>query len=302
MFTSLLVPLDGSKLAETVLPVVRNLAERLHSAVKLIHVIEKRPPSTIHGETHLQDVGGAESYLASVADLLSGWGLRVSTHVHTAPQEDIPRCIADHAVELDQDLIVICTHGSGGVKRFVFGSNAQQVLTHGTIPVLLVKASERDAAPSMDSLESILALLDKTPDSVPVLSSCAELAILFQAPLHLLYVVPTLSTVKPEEAPGGRLVPSATRLLLDLEADETASRLKNDVGMLRSRGIEASGSVKRGEPVPAILDAAREHGADLLSLGTRGPAGLGALWANDLVARISSAYEGILLIFPGSKE
>lgn len=45
MFTSLLVPLDGSQLAESVLPIVKTLAERLHCTVKLIHVIEKRPPA-----------------------------------------------------------------------------------------------------------------------------------------------------------------------------------------------------------------------------------------------------------------
>jgi nucleotide-binding universal stress UspA family protein len=301
MFSNLLVPLDGSQLAESVVPVVRKFAERLHCAVKLIHVIEKRAPSTIHGDTHLRDVAGAESYLASVADRLLGWGLQVSTHVHTVPQGDIPKCIADHAVELEQDLIVLCTHGSGGVRRLVFGSNAEQVLTYGRTPVLLVKANERGEAPAMGK-ESILALLDTAPDGAPVLTSCAELAMIFDVPLHLLYVVPTLSTAKPQEVPGGRLVPSTTRLLLDIEAEETAARLKDEVLMLLSRNIKASGSVERGEPVPAIIDVARKNRVQLISLGTRGLAGISALWANDLVSGISTAYDGILLLFPTRKE
>jgi nucleotide-binding universal stress UspA family protein len=301
MFSNLLVPLDGSQLAESVLPIVRGLAERLNSAVILIHVIEKRAPSTIHGDTHLQDVPEAERYLASVGDLLTGWGLRVSTHVHTVPQGDIPKCIADHAIELGQDLIVLCTHGSSGVRRFVFGSNAEQVLTHGATPVLLVKADEQGRAPAMDG-KSIVALLDKDAESAPVLTSCAELAMIFAARIHLLYVVPTLSTVKPEEAPGGRLVPRATRLLLDLEADEMMARLKEEVMMLISRNIKASGSVERGEPVRAVTEAANKYHADLISFGTRGLAGLGALWANDLVLRVSTAYDGILLLFPTRKD
>lgn len=301
MFSNLLVPLDGSQLAESVLPIVRRFAEQLHCAVTLIHVIEKRAPSTIHGDTHLRDVAGAEGYLASAAERLLGWGLQVSTHVHTVPQGDIPKCIADHAVELEQDLIVLCTHGSGGVRRFVFGSNAEQVLTHGSTPVLLVKANERGQAPAMGT-ESILALLDNTPDSAPVLTSCAELAMIFDVRLHLLYVIPTLSTAKPQEVPGGRLVPSTTRLLLDIEAEETEARLKDEVMMLLSRNIKASGSVERGDPVPAIIDAAGQNLAHLISLGTRGLAGIGALWANDLVPRISTAFDGILLLFPTRKD
>jgi nucleotide-binding universal stress UspA family protein len=301
MFSNLLVPLDGSHLAESVLPIVRRLAERLPCSVTLIHVIEKRAPSTIHGDTHLHDVAGAERYIASVADLLRGWGLRVSTHVHTVPQGDIPKCIANHAEELEQDLIVLCTHGSSGVRRFVFGSNAEQVLRHGRTPVLLVKADAHGRAPSIGP-ESILALLDKTPESAPVLTSCAELAKIFGARLHLLYVVPTLGTVKPQESPGGRLVPSTTRLLLDLEAEETMARVKDEVLRLRSGNINASGSVERGEAVAAIIDAALQCQADLITLGTRGLAGLGALGANDLVPGISTAYDGILLLFPTRKD
>ena len=301
MFTSLLVPLDGSQLAESVLPIVKTLAERLHCTVKLIHVIEKRPPSTIHGDTHLQNVPGAERYLATVADVLSGWGLAVSTHVHSAPQGDIPGCIAEHALELEQDLIVLCTHGSGGVRRFVFGSNAEQVLSHGAIPVLLVKADERGRAPAMGP-ESIVAFLDNTSDTAPLLTACSELAIMFQARLHLLYVVPTLSTVKPEDAPGGRLVPGTTRLLLDMEAEETSARLKDEVSTLLARNIEASGSVERGEPVSAVIKAADKYRADLISMGSHGLPGLGAFWASDLVPGISTAYDGILLLFPVRKD
>ena len=147
MFSNLLVPLDGSKLAESVLPVVRTLAERIGCAVKLLHVIEKHPPSSIHGDTHLQDVAGAERYLALIAERIKGWGLSVSMHVHEVPQGDVPRCIAEHAEELEQDLIVLCTHGSGGFKRFVFGTNAEQVLTHGRTPVILIKTDEYGRAP-----------------------------------------------------------------------------------------------------------------------------------------------------------
>ena len=297
MFSNLLVPLDGSKLAESVLPVVRRLAERLGCEVKLLHVIEKRPPSHIHGDAHLQDAAGAERYLELIVERLKSWGLNVSSHVHEVPQGDVPKCIAEHAEELEQDLIVLCTHGSGGFKRFVFGTNAEQVLMHGRTPVVLIKTDEYGRAPDFGP-RSIIAFLDCTPHSDPVLTACSELAMIFEAKLHLLYVVPTSGSVRPEEIPGGRLVPQTTRMLLDLETEQTSVRLKEQLQLLISRNIEASGSVDRGDAEPAVVGAAAARQADMVVMATRGMAGIGAFWAKDLVPRICSGYDGALLLFP----
>src|SRR5207302_1377683 len=53
MFNHLLVPLDGSKLAEAILPAAAAWAERLHARLTLLHITEKNAPATIHGEHHL---------------------------------------------------------------------------------------------------------------------------------------------------------------------------------------------------------------------------------------------------------
>ena len=297
MFSNLLVPLDGSKLAESVLPVVRRLAERLGCEVKLLHVIEKRPPSHIHGDAHLQDAAGAESYLELIVERLKGWGLNVSSHVHEVPQGDVPRCIAEHAEELEQDLVVLCTHGSGGFKRFVFGTNAEQVLTHGRTPVVLIRTDEYGRAPDFGP-RSIIAFVDCTPHSDPVLTACWELAMKFQAKLHLLYVVPTTASITLEEVPGAHLVPATTRLLLDLETEQTIGRMKEHLQLLFARNVEASGNVERGQAEPAIVGTATGRQADMVAMATRGLAGIGAFWANDLVSRICASYEGALLLFP----
>jgi nucleotide-binding universal stress UspA family protein len=297
MFSNLLVPLDGSKLAESVLPIARDLARRLGCAVKLLHVIEKRPPSSIHGDTHLQDAASAERYLALIAERLEGWGLNVSSHVHEVPQGDVPRCIAEHAEELEQDLIVLCTHGSGGFKRFVFGTNAEQVLTHGRTPVILIKTDEYGRVPDFTP-RSIMAFIDSTAHSDPVLTACSELAMIFGAELHLLYVVPTAESATPEEVPGGRLVPATTRLLLDMETEQTGRRLEEQLRLLLSRNIKATGSVERGNAEPAVVSVAAGRQADLVAMATRGLAGIGAFWAKDLVPRICAHYDGALLLFP----
>ncbi|HYA43115.1 MAG TPA: universal stress protein, partial [Syntrophobacteraceae bacterium] len=152
------------------------------------------------------------------------------------------------------------------------------------------------------ALRSIIACLDSTPHSNPVLTACSELAVKFEAKLHLLYVVPTPESVTPEDVPGGRLAPRTTRLLLDLESEQTTERMRKQLQVLLSRNIEASGSVERGEVERAIVSAAAERQADIVALATRGLAGIGAFWANDLVSRICASCYKVLLLFPATEQ
>ena len=59
------------------------------------------------------------------------------------------------ARELEQDLIVLCTHGMGGMRRLVFGTNAEQVLTHGATPVMLIQPNDQGIACPFDSSASL---------------------------------------------------------------------------------------------------------------------------------------------------
>ena len=91
---------------------------------------------------------------------------------------------------------------------------------------------------------------------------------------------------------------ATTRLLLDLETEQTTGRMKEHLQLLLARNVEASGSVERGEAEPAIVGTATGRQADMVAMATRGLAGIGAFWANDLVSRICASYEGALLLFP----
>src|SRR4030067_1141824 len=104
MSRHLLVPLDGSPLAESVLPLTGALAQTLGSQVTLLHVIERGARAAIHGAPHLTDPAGAEAYLGGVVTRLPP-GTPVTRHVHTVQEHDLPKSIADHAAELGTDLI-----------------------------------------------------------------------------------------------------------------------------------------------------------------------------------------------------
>lgn len=299
MFARLLVPLDGSRLAESVLPAVERLIRLIPCAVVLLHVIEKRPPARVHGDMHLHDAEQAGIYLSGIADRLFRENVRIETHVHTVPQGDVPKCIAEHAVELEQDLIVLCTHGSGGMRRFVFGSNAEQVLTHGATPVMLVGAVKGGPVRAFGP-ERILVLADNTAPARPALTLGSELALASSAGMHLLVVVPTVRSMDAEEAVTGRLMPRTAKEVLDLAADDKIVFLRDEVGKLLEMGIRAGGSLERGDTANAVITAARKTNADLVILAVRGLAGLDAFWANALIRRVAGSYDGALLLIPGA--
>jgi len=168
----LLVPLDGSRLAESVLPPAISLARHLRARLMLLHVIERSAPPTVHGDRHLTGVAEAEAYLMEIASRC-GPGVAVDRHVHPNEEGNVAKSITDHAADLGVDLIVLSTHGGGGARRVLFGSVAQQVLHLGTRPVLLVRPPDGGAveAAAPWNLGRVLVPLDGSPaseDALPV--------------------------------------------------------------------------------------------------------------------------------------
>jgi nucleotide-binding universal stress UspA family protein len=138
----ILVPLDGSHLAEAVLPAVAYLAKTLSARVTLLHMIEQDAPQEIHGDRHLVDVEEAQAYLEGVAARALLVDLVVTRHVHSPQIIDVARSIVAHTEEIGADLVVMCSHGRGGLRRWVLGSIAQQVLSLGKTPLLLISPRE----------------------------------------------------------------------------------------------------------------------------------------------------------------
>ncbi len=138
MFKRILVPLDGSVLAEAILTQVTELA-RVHDAelvllrVALAHAFPGADPT----EAQLQAVRESEKYLEVVEHELKEKGLRVSSVVRYGHAADE---ILDHAAFAGIELIAMSTHGRTGVSRWVMGSVAEKVLRASTTPLLLVRA------------------------------------------------------------------------------------------------------------------------------------------------------------------
>ncbi len=300
MFQHLLVPLDGSRLAEAALPAAAVLAAALGSSVTLIHVIERDAPAEIHGERHLTRKEEAYAYLDEVAKRAFPPGVKVDIHVHRAEVTDVARSIIDHTDELEPDLIVMCTHGQGGLRDLLAGSIAQQVVGMGTTPVLLFRPEEDEAQPS-PHFNRILVAMDGRSEHERGLEVVAEMALKLKASLHLLTVIETLGTLGGKEAATGRLLPSATAAMLDLAEDSACQHLQTHLDAFARQGIDASAEVLRGDPAAVIAQTAREAGDRLIVLGTHGKAGTGAFWQGSVAPRVLGQTPIPLLLIPVGK-
>jgi nucleotide-binding universal stress UspA family protein len=297
MFKNILVPLDGSNLSEASLAPAAYLAKTLNSQITLLHIIEQGAPAEIHKERHLTQSDEANAYLKEVAKRAFPTNVEVKTHVHTAAVSNVARSIVDHAPELIPDLIVICTHGRGGVRDLLYGTIAQQVVAMGTIPLLVIKTK----IPSFE-LKKILIPLD--PDSLHdnSLAVAESLAKTFKAELHLLSIIPTLSTLGDEQSAAGNLLPATTKIYLDLKVENVMKDLQEHIDTLHKGNIKANAEVTRGDPVSLIIKAAGQSGTDLIILSTHRKAGMGAFWARSVAPKIAQKTKTPLLLIPLSQK
>jgi len=297
MFKHLLVPLDGSKLAESALPAAASFAAALKAAVTLFHVIEEHAPEAVHNDHHLTEADEAEAYLKAVAEREFDKDIPVDWHVHTASVKDVAASIAGHAIELDSDLIVMCTHGKGGMRDIIFGSIAQQVIARGAAPVLLLRPG-RSGEGEAFNIQRILLPLDSESAHDESFPCATHLAGAFRAELALFTVIPTYGTLTGKQAALGNLLPGTTAALLDIEADTTRGHLQEHLEELQKQGIPASAAIARGDPASEIGAAAKRWKADLLILATHRKAGMDAFWAGSVAPNVARSTQAPLLLLP----
>lgn len=296
MFARILVPLDGSRLAEAALPAASALRLAFGSSITLIHVLESDAPKDTHGERHLRDGQEAEAYLADTASRYFPDGAGIQHHVHTGGISDVSESLTEHFLELGQDLIIMCVHGRGGILRMVTGNIAQRILGRHIVPVLLVRAGI--GGPIAPTFRRFLVALDGKPDHEQGLAIAEELAHKTGAHILLLTVVPTRGTLMGERGATGLLLPRATQELLSQTEASAARYLEEQASKLSLAGITVETAVRRGYPPGQIASLARAASADLIVLGTHGRAGTQAFWAGSTAHRLVGRTHTPLLLIP----
>jgi nucleotide-binding universal stress UspA family protein len=296
MFSHFLVPLDGSRTAELVLPAVSFLAEKCGASITVLHVIERNAPRRIHGERHLTEPAEAQKYLREVTEKLLPAGMRPKLHVHETEEGHVARSIEEHGCEFGVDLIVMCTHGRRRLGQVLFGTNAQRVIALGRTPVLFFHPAAVRAPAS--SWKSILVPLDGNPEHEDSLPMAAELARRCDAIVRLLVSVPTVGTLSGPSVQYGRLSPGATSELLEIAEYEAEEYLRRQVKRMEAEGPAVMAEVCRGDAIGEIAGAARRWGADLIVMATHGKVGSEAFWCGSVTPAIFNRARVPLLLVP----
>lgn len=295
-----LVPLDGSQISEQGLAFAAPLAARsggrlILLSVPSIYTADLSWADAVYGQpaaaaAPISSLEGlvAESerataaYLDAVAARMRGQGLSVEVRT---PSEVPARAILSCAQADDVSVIVMASHGRGGLTRWALGSVADKVLQAAAVPIVLVHG---DAPRVRPDLGRIVAALDGSPLAAQVLPTVAWLAKTFDAPVTLVTVA-----AGPEQVLWSGLGGGGT--LADASMSERAAEdyLAGQVEALRQDGIAADSALLLGEDVAETLcRCAAAPDVGLLAITTHGRGGL-ARWAlgsvADRVARTSKA-------------
>jgi len=145
MYNNILVPLDGSKRAEAILPHVEELARRYDAKVIFLQVVEPTPlvvglqgtPVMLPQQEFERRTKQAESYLAALREGFQGKGIKTDTRVVYGP---VVETIIDAAESEGADLIAIASHGRSGLSQVFYGSVAAGVLHRVDRPLLLIRS------------------------------------------------------------------------------------------------------------------------------------------------------------------
>jgi len=238
MFRRIMVPLDGSELAERALPCAERLARLTGATLHLVRVAgpvfettDAAVPEAVYADFLVAEMRAAEAYLERVRARVDAAGLTVQAR-------RISGTIAG-ALLIDErdagiDLVVLCSHGRGAVTRFALGSVAERLLRHGAAPVLLVRAFGQPVA-----LERAVVPLDGSALAEEALRVVAALVPALVQEVTLLRAIHT-----PEEGP------EAERYL-----EEVAHRVQRE-GVIRGGERGCRRQVALGDPAQAIIDAA----------------------------------------------
>jgi nucleotide-binding universal stress UspA family protein len=266
--TTYVVPLDGSELAERALAVARNLANATQGAVALAQVIAQPWRLDIPGEFTLQLARAAQQYLNDVAARLGPEP--VETHVLDGNPAD---ALLTFVAQRQDAVLVMSTHGRGGLDRFRFGSVADKVVRGAATPVVIVPAAGENLA---DPLTDLLVPLDGSELSAAALPHAVELARALGAELRLVRVVePIRESFFMYGSPMSLYLSDAqiTRLQADADAEANAY-LATVAESLADQPASVTQTIRHGNPADELLRLTAEFPHGLLVMATHGRGGL----------------------------
>jgi nucleotide-binding universal stress UspA family protein len=299
-FRSILVPLDGSPLAEQAVPLAASIAQRGGGKLRLtlVHELPPAPVDTaaakLFTSVEVATRKSERAYLRGIQSRLRERGTRLSSAVTLtgAPAS----ALAQYAQDLGIDLVVMATHGRGGIRRAWLGSVADHLIRTLEVPVLLVRPAEGRALPDhRPGVGQILVPLDGSPLAEEALDAAAALARIWDAEVTLLQVVrPVLLSTDPA-------LPLSSAYDEELTAmcrRQAQDYLDDVVERMRGQGLRATGVAVLGwNTADAILDVARPERVAVVALATHGRGGLRRLALGSVADKLVRGADVPVLVY-----
>jgi nucleotide-binding universal stress UspA family protein len=294
MYRRIMVPLDGSQVAEQVLPYARYVAGKLKIPVDLLSVVDvvgmtgsMEASSARNLDAFVaENVHRSEAYLEKIGKTFTGVAL--SHMVVKGKPEEV---VIDKAGS--DTLIAMATHGRSGVNRWLLGSVAEKVLRVTTHPLLLVRAIKDGISDGEKVIKRVIVPLDGSPLAEKVLPHVTALAkeMTFETVLlrayNLRQVISTFEDYVPDWD------------LLEAEAmGEATNYLNGKVRELKGQGlIEVSSRISEKETAQEIIDLATEPNS-LIAMCTHGRSGLKRWVLGSVTEKVVRHSNSPVLVIP----
>jgi nucleotide-binding universal stress UspA family protein len=299
MFREILVPVDGSKLAECALPFALHIAEKADATVHvaLVHVPDAyREYFPEHSENlDLEDKRNERQYLdALCAELAPAFKGKLKIH-HL--EGIVPETLAEEVAERRIDLVVMSAHGWGYLSRAIIGSVSDYLIRHLSVPLLVVHASEAGADVNHGkSFRRVLIPFDGSELAERILVPARTLGDLSKAEYRLLGVV------APRHDLIGSLAQPSQSLharIMEKRKEEVQAYLETLAQRLRSESVAVDTRVLVNHNVVAtILRESETMGCDLIAMSTHGRGGLPRLILGSVADKIVRSARMPVLVYP----
>jgi nucleotide-binding universal stress UspA family protein len=279
MYQKILVPLDGSRFAEQVLPFACRLAEAFDASIELLRANDPaaRPPFWPPEKDYLKDI--AERHVAGRCPVTT-----IEVEGEPAPT------IVDRARANPACMIAMATHGTSGIRRWLIGSVAAKVAQRAANPLFLIRPEGVSRVAATD-FETIFVPLDGSALGEIILPHAIAAARAMKLKLHLLRVYTVLVQVADEGFPQGS---AAVRDSLRAEA---SAYLERKLEELRAAGLSnVLGTDLEGDPAGEIIDIARKTPHHLIAMSTHGRSGIGRWLLGSVAERVLHHHNGPVLL------
>ena len=284
----IIIPLDGSELDDQAVGLGERMAEVFGGTIELVHVLTATP---VLANT-VSDPVSMNRYLSSVAARLSTrFPVRTSV-LEGDPTEELLALTA----HTPDTMVVMATHGWGGLRRVAFGSIADKLMREGSAPVAVIR---RSAGTQVRAPRHLLLALDGSELAEQSLSPAIRLAKAYGAEIHLVRVVN--ASFSPYLASSFDLSPAEPVLLAELADqmhDEARGYLDEVATSLRRQGIRVSWEVRADIPGDEIVRAAETSAADLIVMSSHGRGGIRRLVLGSVTDTVLRTGSIPLLVIP----